>query len=413
MTDTNTINPQDLVNQALGVEITDETPLAFAKAAQPVEPTPTVAPVTPTPVEPKSVKPKNKMVGIVAAIVLLVASVVGGVWAYSKMTKTAQIAELKTTGTCNYCSTNTCIKCAPSNTAGDVGECTSDNDCKPGSPNAPLTCKSGEIICGSSCVNAKQDKNNCGDCGVKCGSGESCIAGQCKNSGCGNGATDCGGLCVQLDSNKDNCGACGTKCSGDSICYGAKCIDTKTDVDNCGKIGFKCSSLNQNGAVFSVCENSVCKTVTDAQCRSAGQDPCDTKYAYYNIGHTCCAKGYKCDVGPGYDNGCVQDKKSPNPSPSGTPTPVMACTGLAQSPVTESPTINQTLTFTCTGTITPASAGTVSYKYRYSINGGAYTAMTGNTLTITSCGSYAVECQACATISGSLKCSPTWTGATP
>jgi len=90
--------------------------------------------------------------------------------------------------------------------------------------------------------------------------------------------------------------------------------------------------------------------------------------------------------------------------------PTMACTGITTSPAT-TPVIGSTLTFTCAGTVTPSTAGTLSYKYRYSINGGATTAMTSNTLTVAACGTYTVECQACATLSGVLTCSPIWTGA--
>jgi hypothetical protein len=96
--------------------------------------------------------------------------------------------------------------------------------------------------------------------------------------------------------------------------------------------------------------------------------------------------------------------------------PTMACTGITRTPTTV-PAIGDKLTFTCAGTITPSTAGALSYKFRYSINNGAATALTNKTattaeLSIAACGTYKVECQACATISGVLTCSPTWTGAT-
>jgi hypothetical protein len=98
-----------------------------------------------------------------------------------------------------------------------------------------------------------------------------------------------------------------------------------------------------------------------------------------------------------------------------TTTPTMACTGLAQAPA--APAIGDKVTFTCSGTITPANAGTLSYKFRYSVGTGAVTALANKTattaeLTIAACGDYKVECQTCATISGVLKCDPTWIGAT-
>jgi hypothetical protein len=96
--------------------------------------------------------------------------------------------------------------------------------------------------------------------------------------------------------------------------------------------------------------------------------------------------------------------------------PVMACTGITRAPLT-TPSIGSTYTFTCSGTITPANAGTLSYKFRYSINNGTMTALANKTattaeLTVAACGDYKVECQTCATIAGVLKCDPIWTGAT-
>lgn len=61
----------------------------------------------------------------------------------------------------------------------------------PGNP-APTTgcqsfktgavCSSGQTLCGSSCVNLQTDNNNCGACGAKCSSGQSCSAGVCGTS---------------------------------------------------------------------------------------------------------------------------------------------------------------------------------------------------------------------------------------
>lgn len=97
--------------------------------------------------------------------------------------------------------------------------------------------------------------------------------------------------------------------------------------------------------------------------------------------------------------------------------PGMACIGIAKTPTSGNAAIGDKLTFTCSGSVTPPTAGTLSYKFRYSINGGVPTALTNKTtttaeLTIAACGSYKVECQACATLNGVLTCAPNWTGAT-
>lgn len=119
----------------------------------------------------------------------------------------------------------------------------------------------------------------------------------------------------------------------------------------------------------------------------------------------------------------VSTSETPTTVTSSTPptaeNPVMACTGITSVPVTTpAPAVGGKLTFTCAGTVTPATSGTLSYKFRYSINSGSYVSMTNKTtttaeLTIAACGTYKVQCQACATLNGVLTCDPTWTGATP
>jgi hypothetical protein len=123
-------------------------------------------------------------------------------------------------------------------------------------------------------------------------------------------------------------------------------------------------------------------------------------HCFLDYGETC---GGSCDVGK-----------------TTVTTPTMKCDGLTSVPATTTPPVIGTkLTFTCAGTVTPTSAGTPSYKFRYSINSGTPVTMTPLTatpnkaeLTINACGTYKVECQACATLSGVLTCSPVWTGAT-
>jgi|GEM_PF-3832255 len=102
--------------------------------------------------------------------------------------------------------------------------------------------------------------------------------------------------------------------------------------------------------------------------------------------------------------------------PDSTPVSnTMSCTGITKSPV--APALGNTVTLTCLGSVTPSTAGTLSYKFRYSINGGNFSTLSNTTpttasLTIAACGTYAVQCQACATLNGVLTCDPVWTGAT-
>ncbi len=117
-----------------------------------------------------------------------------------------------------------------------------------------------------------------------------------------------------------------------------------------------------------------------------------------------------------YSSTCGCDKESSTTTTTvQTTASSMACTGITRAPTTE-PVIGDKLTFTCSGTVSPATA-TLSYKFRYSVNNGIYSALTNKTattaeLSVAACGTYSVQCQVCATLDGVLTCDPTWTGAT-
>lgn len=119
------------------------------------------------------------------------------------------------------------------------------------------------------------------------------------------------------------------------------------------------------------------------------------------------------------------DNSNPEPStpPTVTTNPILMCSSLSRTPTT-TPVIGDKVTFTCVGASTPAGAVSLTYKFRYSLNSGAYVAMTNKTattseLTIASCGSYKVQCQACGiipntrpTVGGANEtCDPIWSGA--
>lgn len=125
-------------------------------------------------------------------------------------------------------------------------------------------------------------------------------------------------------------------------------------------------------------------------------------------GHTSYSSTESCDE--------PEETPNPTPTPSAPVVSTLMCTGLTRTPTT-TPTVGDKVTFTCVGASTPAGAVSLTYKFRYSLNSGAYVAMTNKTattseLTIASCGSYKVQCQACGTINGVLTCDPNWTAAT-
>ncbi|CAI0409225.1 unnamed protein product [Linum tenue] len=61
--------------------------------------------------------------------------------------------------------------------------------------------------CKNNCRNVRQDENNCGACGNKCGFGRSC----------------CNGACISLAYDADNCGECNQRCSPGQKCEYGSC----------------------------------------------------------------------------------------------------------------------------------------------------------------------------------------------
>ena len=141
-----------------------------------------------------------------------------------------------------------------------------------------LSCSSGEIPCGSSCVNVFTDKKNCGVCGRACGSGDTCVNARCGPACTKSGTSLCDDTCVDLDTDMNNCGACGTECktflpnAKGSLCSDGQCVISQCntgygdcdkniangcevnlllDASNCGSCGTKCPSGQ-------VCYNKQC-----------------------------------------------------------------------------------------------------------------------------------------------------------
>jgi endo-1,4-beta-D-glucanase Y len=136
------------------------------------------------------------------------------------------------------------------------------------------TCSAGQMACSGTCANVATDNQNCGSCGMVCGTGRTCQAGACK---CGAGLLDCGGQCVQ--SNSSNCGSCGMTCPGTQVCNngacsnsctpplmqcsGGTCANVQTDMANCGSCGMACTG-------GSMCTNGTCACTVQGQMLCGG-----------------------------------------------------------------------------------------------------------------------------------------------
>ena len=82
----------------------------------------------------------------------------------------------------------------------------------------PVVCSASQIKCGTQCVNATSDPQNCGACGTVCLMGQMCQNGSCQ---CQAGLMNCNGACVSSDSS--HCGGCTNVCPLGQVCNGGTC----------------------------------------------------------------------------------------------------------------------------------------------------------------------------------------------
>jgi len=163
----------------------------------------------------------------------------------------------------------------------------------------PITCASGQTKCGTQCVNATSDPQNCGACGNVCLMGQMCQNGSCQ---CQAGLLNCNGACVGSDSS--HCGDCNTVCQlgqvcnaghcasscdpGVTMCPSGTCLTNPNDPLNCGACNMVCPGT-------SVCNAGTCG------CSVAGQMLClsgcvDVGTSIANCGscNHACATGQTC-----------------------------------------------------------------------------------------------------------------------
>ncbi|MCC7535206.1 MAG: hypothetical protein IT379_03290 [Deltaproteobacteria bacterium] len=77
------------------------------------------------------------------------------------------------------------------------------------------------VQCDTSCVDARSDARNCGECGMTCPTTASCIEGRCA---CRDpGLVACGDRCVSTTSDPSSCGGCDNACPDGGACLDGAC----------------------------------------------------------------------------------------------------------------------------------------------------------------------------------------------
>jgi hypothetical protein len=149
------------------------------------------------------------------------------------------------------------------------------------------SCPEGLTACAAECVDLDHDEDNCGSCGQACGPQQSCLGGECVNSGTGGNGGNAGGgaagaagessagsagqggeggvsvpVCEPPFDTPQQCGSCDTQCPTDKpVCgqvgsgyecqpaclpsqelCGGSCTDLDNDPDHCGSCGKVCES---------------------------------------------------------------------------------------------------------------------------------------------------------------------------
>ena len=432
------------------VAVGDDTPLAFVTPppATPPSTTPINTP-PPTPLVPPEEPPKKggkgKIIGVVIGFFLLLAGLGGGFYFYSNYLPASQLTiagvfvDSLTKDQCNGCYNG-------GNLVWRKGACKVSGTCDGGNTQGQghstvVPCDTdGSVSCGACggfCI-IPIDKT-CNEMGViKCGEspvfGASCSKSESsqffKQCSCGAETYyfDVEGICDSKDSKAagtvnplyyDTYGLCavgkngcsagpgGSQISCDFSCDSNGCQCT-SDRNDCQIYHWKCDRNDDLGRGCQDGTPTVRQSATfNASC---GSEQIDVKCHGDNVAFRTKAQTTPCgQVTPSIP------PTVPSPSPSPSPTYTMSCTSLTKNIAI--PVIGSKITFTCAGVVTPTSAGTLSYRFRYSVNSGTVTELANKTtttaeLTIAACGTYSVECQACATLAGVLTCDPVWQGAT-
>lgn len=208
--------------------------------------------------------------------------------------------------------------CTDTNSHCCAGSCTTADDVN-NCGGCGIKCNSGQSCCGGKCADKLTDDTNCGDCGNICNgqhsSGATCNNGGCDytNATCETGWKNCGSVEVnengcETDITKpESCGSCYIHCSPNFGCCNFNCVDLTTN-NNCGWCDINCEAKNE--ACFHYAESFYCSCINNScqdttRCiQGYGWSRCYC-YEYNNnqfpckIGDKCCENNgeYKCCPG--------------------------------------------------------------------------------------------------------------------
>ncbi len=203
--------------------------------------------------------------------------------------------------------------------------------------------------CGPTCLDVLTDESNCGYCGNRCPTGETCINGSCfagancatapANSGCildGGYGQCCGGQCVALDTrgDRENCGGCGMRCPLGDVCASGQC--TRPDGGWSGGCHADPATMCAPGTSCSTnsarCVTQTCSASSfGAPCKGAGNAVCcgNACVDLYSDPNNCNVCGSACAAGQFCDYGVCRPTPTCGPANSGANCP-LATGGVGQ-----------------------------------------------------------------------------------
>jgi hypothetical protein len=221
------------------------------------------------------------------------------------------------------CPGDNCVDTSQDNAnCGTCGHaCTTPFNCANGSCRCNgVACAPGDACCTSGCANTKTDPANCGACGHSCNAGETCMNSQCVcgSAPCSPGQICCPGgattgpTCVDPNGDRNNCGFCGNRCGtgemctnsmctcagnphcvGNETCCTSGCADLANDPLHCGSCGHACNA--GEACTMGMCVATGC------------QPPCSNGNVCMGTTCTCnggaaCGNGTTCCQGQGCVN---------------------------------------------------------------------------------------------------------------